>query len=244
MAENGKAGRAFEGADLRKLLDLVARMDRYVKVLQRRGLTLGEFTKLREQYGVFPKFRATLGGKTLYFPDDAGFAEFLAARERTGQPVEIMEEDITVSSSNIPETTLVLSELLIAHEMEKVAAELKTTGLAVSDFLPPADPAAPARFRLVSGKETVPADTLYAVLEATGELGKRGMDVSRYKGLGEMSADQLWETTMDPERRMMKQVTVEDALKADQLFNLLMGEVVEPRRKFIERHALDAQLDV
>jgi DNA gyrase subunit B len=73
------------------------------------------------------------------------------------------------------------------------------------------------------------------------QLGERGMTVTRFKGLGEMNPDQLWETTLDPKARTLLQVKLEDVLKADEMFRVLMGEKVEPRRDFIQKHALEVK---
>ena len=87
--------------------------------------------------------------------------------------------------------------------------------------------------------------SLYELVEFVQNLAKKGLDVQRYKGLGEMNPDQLWTTTMNPETRTLFQVRLEDASEAEQLFAILMGSEVEPRRNFIEQHALEVQnLDV
>jgi DNA gyrase subunit B len=79
-----------------------------------------------------------------------------------------------------------------------------------------------------------------AILDST----KHGIEIQRFKGLGEMNADQLWATTMDPEARVLQQVSIEQAERADEVFSMLMGDAVEPRREFIERHAREANVDV
>lgn len=104
--------------------------------------------------------------------------------------------------------------------------------------------AMPPLYRVYKGKKQVYAYTEEEMAQAVAEMGQ-GANVSRYKGLGEMNPQQLWETTMDPANRIMKKVTIEDGMIADQLFSVLMGEDVEPRREFIIEHAHEViNLDV
>jgi len=99
-------------------------------------------------------------------------------------------------------------------------------------------------FTITLGKKTRTATTFDEVRTAIVELAREGIHVSRFKGLGEMNAEELWDTTMNPENRVLVQVSVEDAALADQVFSMLMGDEVEPRRLFIEQNAKYAKLDV
>jgi DNA gyrase subunit B len=110
------------------------------------------------------------------------------------------------------------------EELRRLAAELRAAGV------PP--------FTLTAGDRVLTAATLREVVDDIVHGARKGLDIQRYKGLGEMNPEQLWQTTMNPETRTLLQVRLADAYTADQIFSTLMGDEVEPRRKFIETHAL------
>ncbi len=154
-------------------------------------------------------------------------------------------------------------ELHENRELEKLIAEFAGFGIDIDDFGLVQEESVtgaklPTRYAWVVEKgarggedegsgsvRVVEAANLPDILKTLHEIGRRGMEIKRFKGLGEMDAIQLWETTMDPSKRTLMRVTWEQAGDADSLFSVLMGKLVEPRRKFIEDHALEVRnLDV
>jgi DNA gyrase subunit B len=100
-------------------------------------------------------------------------------------------------------------------------------------------------YKVVEGEKETSLNSKRGLLEYLRQQGEKGLSIQRYKGLGEMNPEQLWETTMSPEKRTLLQVTVEDAVEADTIFTILMGDKVEPRREFIQSNALQVrELDI
>jgi DNA gyrase subunit B len=133
------------------------------------------------------------------------------------------------------------------HEVKAInrgLEELRRRGLGARDLLPPVRVAGrepPPRFVLQNGEQKKVLPHLRDLVSEVRRLGEKGMVVTRFKGLGEMDADDLWETTLDPAKRTLLQVRLDDAVEANQMFQTLMGEKVEPRRDFIQTHSLDVK---
>ena len=136
------------------------------------------------------------------------------------------------------------------HEVEAInraLQQLQGYGFRLSDFVQPppraGEPVYP--FVVKNDDQELRLGSLRELIPNLRKLGEKGMRITRFKGLGEMDSEELWDTTMNPEARRLLQVTMEDAAAADQIFRVLMGDHVEPRREFIEKHALDVkELDV
>ncbi len=160
-------------------------------------------------------------GVTDAYPIEAAFLTSAEARKLA----RLAAENVEVYASPV---RLVRAGSVVEEAVEEPADEA-------------AEPEAPVRAAAVKDQITRPSELLEAVLAA----GRKGLAIARYKGLGEMNAEQLWETTLDPEHRALLQVKVEDADVTDEIFTRLMGDVVEPRREFIQENALNvANLDV
>jgi DNA gyrase subunit B len=125
-------------------------------------------------------------------------------------------------------------ELLSSAEYQRLAALHKAIG---DSDQPP--------FLVKSGTSETKMNSRQELIDHLMELGKKDLQIRRYKGLGEMNPEQLWETTMDPEKRTLLQVQINDKVFTDDIFTILMGDAVEPRRQFIEANALDVKnLDI
>jgi DNA gyrase subunit B len=160
-----------------------------------------------------------------------GYTLSVLERDEDGLRVRVVEEETSAAQ------TVALSAALLSSP---IYANLRKTYAKLVEI------AGPPPFALTLGKRSARADTFSDLRNAALGLAKEvGIQLSRYKGLGEMNADQLWETTMDPSKRLLIRVDVEDAHAADRLLSMLMGEQVEPRRQFIEDNAKDVTyLDV
>ncbi|RMG02388.1 MAG: DNA topoisomerase (ATP-hydrolyzing) subunit B [Nitrospirae bacterium] len=164
---------------------------------------------------------------------------------------ERLAQDLKERFQNLTVSEITYDEEHQSHsmEMKRVGRRLKLneTFLSSPDYKELfalhsiSDELGPRPFRAVFGEQEKTFDTLADLLEEVLSVARKGLTIQRYKGLGEMNPQQLWETTMDPERRTLLQVSIDDSVKADEVFTVLMGDQVEPRKEFIVRHALEAR---
>jgi DNA gyrase subunit B len=235
------ASQAIEGRDLAKSLEKMVDFKRYCERAARRlGGDAQMLNTLLEalsgRKGVLRK-----DGQTLrkVFQDGDLMAKVEGALDKAGYKTELTTDDEhslweieTVSNTGV---NLVIDWNLASYVEFQKAVELYGT---LEDDL-----AAPFTSGTNGNSEEVP--TREALLEKVLTAAKKDLTIQRYKGLGEMNPEQLWETTMNPEKRTLLEVRIDDAVETDEIFTVLMGDAVEPRRKFIEDNALDVRnLDV
>jgi DNA gyrase subunit B len=236
--------RSFEGEELRALMSLASRLEQQAAIVERLGLKFRSYLERRDpNTGDFPLLRVRRRGEPArYFTSHEEFAAWRSRLdEETGQ-----ETRVSAAGDEEEEASdLVVQEVRESRAIRDTVDRLEALGFKPGDVF--ASRGGPAVAHLVYNGAVEEVSGLREVLEGIRRAGQKaiGDNKVRYKGLGEMNPDQLRETAMDPATRMLVQVTVEDAIETDRIFSILMGPDVEPRREFIERHALDVkELDV
>jgi DNA gyrase subunit B len=234
----------IDGEALGRLLQTLTDVENSVVILERRGITLT--TLLDEsKAGVLPEYRVRLAGEQRLLAK-AEMDKFRHDTEaKLGHELVVGDELNSAGQTNgHARETIFVTEL---HEVRAIKAgieRLTALGLTGRDLVPQPRVAGrepPPRFVLENGDSRKVLAHLRELPLEIRRLGERGLSIMRFKGLGEMDAEELWETTLDPAKRTLMRVQLEDALQAEEMFRTLMGEKVEPRRDFIQKHALEVK---
>ncbi|MCC9604046.1 DNA gyrase subunit B [Stieleria sp. JC731] len=245
-------GRQVEGEAMRKLCSALAAIEDAILALERRGVSLRVHAqRLDPVSNKLPAWLLTYGNDEHWFQSVDEVQEHLTANELVlDDEANQNTEGDTENGEEAPVDTRQIAHLAELHEVRTINSGLKdlaVLGFSIDDLIP-ADRTGMTtpRFELVRGEDIRrPLEDLRDLLPEVRAAGEKGLQVTRFKGLGEMNAEELRETTLDPTNRTLVKVNMKDAGAADEMFRLLMGDKVEPRREFIEKHALDVRnLDV
>jgi DNA gyrase subunit B len=215
---------------------------------QRFQRALAEFegwsARLRSDFGA-PAAEFVIGHRVIESPVDspAALATYLEGLAPNGYTFAVTGRPTDVAHVKVTELeTSAAQEIAVPRELfdSPIYQHVRRTYARLQEVIGGSPP-----FKLALGKKTADAYTYEELRHRSLDLAKEGIQISRFKGLGEMNYQQLWDTTMDPQRRMLIRVDVEDASRADLWFSRLMGDQVEPRKDFIEQNANDVRfLDV
>ena len=231
-----KEKKQYSAAQFKDIMGSLTELERLVDVLKKRGIDFADYVEQQQlKTKQFPKYRVKDKKEMKFVYNDKELA-VMTEQEEEAQYIEIYE----------------------AEDLQTIAASFEKYGFSLKDYLPPEirkvyekprkgekDVKIKPMFLIENEKDTHEFFSLKDVLQFVTAQANKGIYIQRYKGLGEMNPDQLWDTTMDPAKRTILQVTLEDAVEADSTFEILMGDQVQPRREFIENHAHDVkELDV
>ncbi len=255
---NPNDGRLIEGEQMAKLVRTLATLEEAIIALERRGISLKIHAMRQDANGRLPIYHVFIDGRDEWFTTRAELDNFVAAQEaksggKLNVDVGLPSTPQSQAPSPQPSTNgderrerLRIVELHEVRTINTTLADLVKLGFDISALIPQERTGEELpRFTLRRGENEQGLEDLRGLPAAIRAAGEKGLQITRFKGLGEMNAEELRETTLDPANRTLLRIRMEDVSGADDLFRVLMGDQVEPRREFIQKNALDVRnLDV
>ena len=240
---NQKDKRTYSDNQFKEILGLLSEARQYGQTIEKKGVNFAKYLTFRHQKTKkLPIYRVKVDGNTHFLYSDNELAKLTARTQKGAEEPDVLE-------------------ILEAVELDKIASRLSKLGLDINDYAKGDDRTGSGETKLKKsqtrpkplfkikankegkkekGESRVKELVFYYlkdILDYVKEEVKRGINIQRYKGLGEMNPEQLWDTTMNPEKRTILKVALEDAVEADRIFTVLMGDSVGPRREFIEEYS-------
>ncbi|MEA3307184.1 MAG: toprim domain-containing protein, partial [Elusimicrobiota bacterium] len=238
-------GKILTPKEVEELLKHITNLENVIKKLEIKNLTLDDYKKMALK-GKIPLYRIECkDGVYKYFYSETEWmayeSEYIEERKKLLSK-KSSDGDISLEEEDLGPEFQSLGEL---ERIENINEKLKKMGYRVDEYFMKEEERKNPLFTFSNEKTKVNVFDLKGLLKDLIKMGTSNIGVQRYKGLGEMNPEQLWETTMDPIKRRLLKVTLEDPVKAETIFTTLMGDKVEPRRLFIEQNALEvADLDI